>query len=52
MIMKKTLSVCILLFFLTALNAQDIIVLRNADEIQANPDVIEAYLGKKREGGK
>ena len=29
-----------------------IIAKGTADEIQANPDVIEAYLGKKKEGGK
>ena len=34
------------------LNFGKIIAKGTADEIQANPDVIEAYLGKKREGGK
>ena len=34
------------------LNFGKIIAKGTADEIQANPDVIEAYLGKKKEGGK
>ena len=34
------------------LNYGRIIAKGTADEIQANPDVIEAYLGKKKEGGK
>ena len=34
------------------LNFGKIIAKGTADEIQANPDVIEAYLGKRREGGK
>ena len=47
--MKKTLSVCILLFFLTALNAQDIIVLRDATEIEAKViEVTDAQISYKR----
>lgn len=47
--MKKTLSVCVLLFFLTALNAQDIIVLRDATEIEAKViEVTDAQISYKR----
>ena len=46
---EKTLSVCVLLFFLTALNAQDIIVLRDATEIEAKViEVTDSQISYKR----